>query len=59
MNILDRQTAKMVAESAVCLALDLEKLNDAVGVLTPSTAMGDVLRQRMNLVGIVFDVTTA
>jgi hypothetical protein len=52
-----RQTAKMVSESAVCLAQDFEQLNDAVGVLTPSTAMGHVLRQRLTRAGVVFDLT--
>mmetsp|Transcript_9726 Transcript_9726/g.16065 ORF Transcript_9726/g.16065 Transcript_9726/m.16065 type:complete len:445 (-) Transcript_9726:771-2105(-) len=42
-----RQTAKMIAESAVCLALDGEKLPDTFGILTPSVAMGTILRNRL------------
>ena len=38
-------TAKMLAESAVCLAKD--ELPDSSGVLTPSTAMGDALLDRL------------
>lgn len=46
----------MVSESAVCLTQDFEQLNDAVGVLTPSTAMGNVLRQRLTRAGVIFDL---
>jgi len=38
-------TSKMLAESAVCLAKD--ELPDSSGVLTPSTAMGDALLDRL------------
>lgn len=38
-------TSKMLAESAICLAKD--KLNDQYGVITPSTAMGQALLQRL------------
>ena len=49
-----RQTAKMVAESALCLAFD--DLPSAYGVLTPATAMGAALRQRLHAKGILFAV---
>ncbi len=38
-------TAKMLAESAICLAKD--ELPDVGGVLTPSVAMGDALLKRL------------
>ena len=38
-------TSKMIAESAVCLAQD--KLNGSYGVVTPSTAMGEKLLERL------------
>jgi len=38
-------TSKMLAESAVCLAVD--ELPKITGVLTPSVAMGDALLQRL------------
>jgi hypothetical protein len=52
-----RQTAKMVAESAVCLALDRPRLPATAGVLTPASAMGPVLRQRLGNKGMHFVIT--
>lgn len=40
-------TAVMLGESALCLALDSERLPPAAGVLTPATAMGDALVERL------------
>jgi short subunit dehydrogenase-like uncharacterized protein len=40
-------TAVMLGESALCLALDGPALPDGAGVLTPSTAMGDALVERL------------
>jgi short subunit dehydrogenase-like uncharacterized protein len=40
-------TSKMLAESAVCLAMDRSDLPKGGGVLTPSTAMGDSLLKRL------------
>lgn len=40
-------TSKMLGESAVCLALDSAKTPNEGGVLTPSTAMGDALLERL------------
>ena len=51
-----RQTAKMVAESALCLAFDDADLPPSYGVLTPASAMGAVLRQRLHAKGILFSV---
>jgi short subunit dehydrogenase-like uncharacterized protein len=48
-------TSKMLAESAVCLAKD--ELPSGGGVLTPATAMGDALLQRLrDNAGLTFDV---
>ncbi|MEO6413309.1 MAG: saccharopine dehydrogenase NADP-binding domain-containing protein [Pedococcus sp.] len=40
-------TAVMLGESALCLALDGPSLPEAAGVLTPATAMGDALVERL------------
>ncbi len=40
-------TSKMLAESAICLALDSDELPASYGVLTPSVAMGDHLLHRL------------
>ncbi len=52
------ETAKMISESALCLALDRKKLPDAYGVLTTAVAMGPVLRERLVKAGIRFQVTS-
>jgi len=46
------ETAKMLAEVAVCLAQDGSKLPDRYGLLTPVAAMGDVLVDRLNAAGV-------
>eukprot|EP00043_Microstomoeca_roanoka_P007493 m.72026 g.72026 ORF g.72026 m.72026 type:complete len:422 (-) comp13845_c0_seq1:268-1533(-) len=46
------ETAKMVAESALCLALDSDKLPETYGFLTPMAAMGDTLIKRLQDAGI-------
>lgn len=51
-----KETAKMLAESALCLARDREALPDASGVLTPAQAMGDVLLNRLQHKGLQFSV---
>ncbi len=48
------ETAKMLAESALCLAFD--KLPRVGGVLTPAQAMGNALLERLQLAGIRFEV---
>ncbi|GAB3942561.1 hypothetical protein GCM10027614_29820 [Micromonospora vulcania] len=48
------ETAKMLAESALCLALD--DLPPAAGQLTPVAAMGDALLDRLTRAGITFRV---
>jgi len=50
------ETSKMLAESALCLALD--KLPVTAGQVTTAVAMGDVLRERLEQAGITFRVLT-
>ncbi|MGA8980617.1 MAG: enoyl-ACP reductase, partial [Pedococcus sp.] len=40
-------TTVMLGEAALCLALDGDRLPAAAGVLTPATALGDVLADRL------------
>lgn len=49
-----KATAVMLGESALCLALD--DLPDAAGVLTPATAMGQPLADRLNAAGHRYEV---
>lgn len=51
------ETSKMLAESALCLALD--KLKTEGGVQTPAQAMGDALMARLIKAGIEFKVIEA
>jgi short subunit dehydrogenase-like uncharacterized protein len=51
------ETAKMLAESGLCLAFD--KLPPKAGQLTTVVAMGDALMQRLIKAGIVFKVEQA
>jgi short subunit dehydrogenase-like uncharacterized protein len=44
-------TAVMLGESALCLALDRDGLPDRAGVLTPATAMGAALADRLRAAG--------
>jgi short subunit dehydrogenase-like uncharacterized protein len=48
------ETAKMLAESALCLAQD--DLPETSGQLTPAVAMGDALIARLQRAGIAFEV---
>jgi saccharopine dehydrogenase (NAD+, L-glutamate forming) len=48
------ETAKMLAESALCLAFD--DVPPLSGQLTPAVAMGPLLRQRLERAGIAFTV---
>lgn len=50
------ETAKMLAESALCLAHD--KLPDRGGQLTTAAAMGDALLARLQRAGISFEVVS-
>jgi len=48
------ETAKMLAESALCLAFD--ELPETAGQVTTAVAMGDALRERLHPAGIEFRV---
>jgi short subunit dehydrogenase-like uncharacterized protein len=50
------ETAKMLAESALCLALDGDELTSPGGVLTPAAAMAAPLLERLRRAGMVFEV---
>jgi short subunit dehydrogenase-like uncharacterized protein len=52
-----KATAVMLGEAALCLALDGDKLPDAAGVLTPATAMGAPLIERLRAAGHTYEVT--
>ena len=51
-----KATAVMLGEAVLCLALDGEKLPARAGVLTPATAMGDVLVDRLRAAGQTYEV---
>lgn len=51
-------TAKMLAEAGLCLALD-QGLPEAAGVITPASAMGEVLIPRLERAGIHFKTLTS
>lgn len=48
------ETARMIGESALCLAFDGERLPAASGVLTPAQAMGDALLDRLRGSGLAY-----
>ncbi len=50
------ETAKMLAESALCLAVDGDELTSSGGVLTPAAALGASLLERLRRAGMVFEV---
>jgi short subunit dehydrogenase-like uncharacterized protein len=52
-------TAVMLGESALCLARDRDRLPDRAGVLTPATAMGDALVDRLRAAGHTYEVAKA
>ncbi len=49
-------TAVMMGESALCLALDVQRLPRRAGVLTPATALGMPLIERLRDAGMTFEV---
>ncbi|MCS6900132.1 MAG: saccharopine dehydrogenase NADP-binding domain-containing protein [Myxococcales bacterium] len=51
-----QETAKMLAESVICLALDQDQLTSGGGLLTPASAMGRVLRERLVRAGMTFQI---
>lgn len=52
------ETAKMVGEAALCLALDAEQLPVGGGSWTPASAMGTLLIERLRKAGMTFRVDT-
>jgi len=50
-------TAVMLGEAALALALDGDRLPDRAGSLTPATALGDVLVERLRAAGHTYEVT--
>ncbi len=55
----NRATVKFLCESALCLALNSEELPGGQkrgGILTPATALGDVLAERLRKSGMVIEV---
>ena len=53
------ETAKMLGESALCLALDRDDLPPRHGVLTPASAMGNRLIERLRAAGMTFAIEDA
>ena len=49
-------TAVMLGQSALCLALDRDRLPQRAGVLTPATALGSVLADRLRAQGFEVSV---
>jgi short subunit dehydrogenase-like uncharacterized protein len=54
-----KATAVMMGESALCLALDRERLPEAGGVLTPATGIGLPLVDRLRAAGMTFEAGPA
>ena len=50
------ETSKMLAESALCLALERTQLPEQYGVLTTAVAMGDLLLERLRKAGMKFEI---
>jgi short subunit dehydrogenase-like uncharacterized protein len=50
-------TAVMLGETALALALDGDRLPDQAGSLTPATALGPVLVERLRAAGHTYEVT--
>ena len=50
------ETSKMVAESALCLALDRDHLPERFGIVTTAEAMGDRLLERLRAAGLRFEI---
>jgi short subunit dehydrogenase-like uncharacterized protein len=54
-----KATGVMLGESALALARDEDRLPAGAGVLTPATAMGDVLVERLRAAGHTYEVVSA
>ena len=53
------ETAKMLAEAALCLARDRDRLPERLDVLTTASAMGEPLLARLRAAGLRFDVASS
>ena len=51
------ETAKMLGESALCLALDTDLPTSTGGVLTPASSMGERLVDRLRAAEMRFEVS--
>ncbi|MEA2411360.1 MAG: hypothetical protein QOC77_1921, partial [Thermoleophilaceae bacterium] len=54
-----KATSVMLGEAGLCLALDGDKLPGGGGVLTPATAMGMPLVERLRAAGFTFEASPA
>ncbi|MEA2410190.1 MAG: hypothetical protein QOC77_751 [Thermoleophilaceae bacterium] len=54
-----KATSVMLGEAGLCLALDGDKLTGGGGVLTPATAMGMPLVERLRAAGFTFEASPA
>jgi short subunit dehydrogenase-like uncharacterized protein len=54
-----KATAVMLGEAGLCLALDGASMPDRAGVLTPATAMGTPLVERLRAAGFTFEAARA
>lgn len=52
-----KATAVMLGQAGLCLAQDQDRTPDVAGVLTPATAMGTVLTERLRAAGHTYDVS--
>lgn len=53
------ETAKMVGESALCLAFDRASTREEGGILTPASCMGMTLVERLRRAGMTFQIDKA
>ena len=51
-----KATAVMLGQAGLCLALDQDRTPEVAGVLTPATAMGGVLIDRLRAAGHTYEV---
>jgi short subunit dehydrogenase-like uncharacterized protein len=51
-----KATSVMFGESSLCLAFDADRLPQRAGALTPATAMGNALVERLRLAGQTLEI---
>jgi short subunit dehydrogenase-like uncharacterized protein len=54
-----KATSMLLGEAGLCLALDGDKMPDRAGVLTPATAMGTAVADRLRAAGMTLEVERA